>query len=136
MASQIDSINAHKQLISDANSFLIDVRTHEEFNFVGIVDDNGFKNKITLMPWLLFPNMNINPDFLENIKKLFPNIDSNLFFLCKTGGRSNQSSLAVNEIGYKNCYNIVNGFEGDLDSFEHRGNINGWKASKLPWRQK
>jgi len=31
--------------------------------------------------------------------------------------------------------NISDGFEGDLDGQQHRGNINGWRHSGLAWRQ-
>jgi rhodanese-related sulfurtransferase len=29
----------------------------------------------------------------------------------------------------------MEGFEGDKDAQEHRGNLNGWKAHGLPWVQ-
>jgi rhodanese-related sulfurtransferase len=37
--------------------------------------------------------------------------------------------------GYTRAYNIVGGFEGELDGERHRGNKNGWKAAGLPWMQ-
>ena len=37
--------------------------------------------------------------------------------------------------GYKNCFNITNGFEGDANENNQRGKINGWKALNLPWLQ-
>ncbi|ARD86528.1 sulfurtransferase [Rickettsia sp. MEAM1 (Bemisia tabaci)] len=30
-------------------------------------------------------------------------------------------------IGYKNCYNIIDGFEGNLQN-------KGWKQNNLPWQ--
>ena len=33
------------------------------------------------------------------------------------------------------CVNVAEGFEGDLDGERHRGNLNGWKARGLSWRQ-
>ncbi len=38
-------------------------------------------------------------------------------------------------VGFSRCYNIVGGFEGDLDASRHRGAQNGWKAGGLPWVQ-
>jgi hypothetical protein len=32
-------------------------------------------------------------------------------------------------------YNILGGFEGDLDVYSRRGRINAWKADGPPWRQ-
>jgi hypothetical protein len=34
-----------------------------------------------------------------------------------------------------NCINVTEGFEGDLDAEGHRGNLNGWRARGLAWRQ-
>jgi len=38
-------------------------------------------------------------------------------------------------LGYKHCYNIAEGFEGDKDDAGHRGTIGGWKVHGLPWVQ-
>lgn len=134
-AKQINPSDAFNNLKKSSKAFLIDVRTPEEFNFVGIVDASSFDNRIALLPWQLMPTMNINPDFVNELTKSF-NLDDELYFLCRTGGRSNQAALQAIALGFQNCYNIVNGFEGDLDSSNQRGKINGWKSSNLPWRQK
>ena len=39
------------------------------------------------------------------------------------------------ESGYLNCFNVLEGFEGDKDSNGHRGVQGGWKAAGLPWVQ-
>lgn len=136
MVSQIDSLSAHKKLLNDSNAFLIDVRSIEEINLVGFVDDKDFKNPFVTLPWKFLPNMDLNPNFINQITNLFPKKDSELFFLCKTGGRSNQACDAVSKMGFINCFNIINGFEGDLNTSNQRGKVNGWKALNLPWRQK
>ena len=41
----------------------------------------------------------------------------------------------MTQAGFKACYNVAGGFEGDLDENGHRGRKNGWKAGGLPWRQ-
>ena len=41
----------------------------------------------------------------------------------------------MTQAGYKNCYNIAPGFEGPHDGAQHRGSVDGWKASDLPWVQ-
>jgi len=33
-------------------------------------------------------------------------------------------------------YNVADGFEGNPDGSGHRGQIAGWKASGLSWRQR
>jgi rhodanese-related sulfurtransferase len=37
--------------------------------------------------------------------------------------------------GFTRAFNVSGGFEGNLDGEGHRGGVNGWKASGLPWRQ-
>ncbi|MFM6973151.1 MAG: rhodanese-like domain-containing protein [Alphaproteobacteria bacterium] len=127
--------DAFEMLKNQKNSFLVDVRTNEEFNFVGMVDASQFENRILLNPWQVLPQMQLNPNFSNNLTSQIP-LDATLFFLCKTGGRSAQSAEFALGLGYQNCYNVVNGFEGDLNDNSQRGTINGWKASNLPWRQR
>lgn len=127
--------DAFEMLKNQKNSFLVDVRTNEEFIFVGMVDASQFENRMLLNPWQNLPQMQQNPEFANNLITKIP-YDSTLFFLCKTGGRSGQSAEFASNLGYQNCYNIINGFEGDLNNDGQRGKINGWKASNLPWGQR
>jgi rhodanese-related sulfurtransferase len=138
---QINPQDAWKILDEDKHSLLVDVRTFEELNFVGHVDLSSIAAKSIILPWRIYPRMELNSAFISElsnfIAKTFPSnpLDTNLLFLCKTGGRSNEAAKSMSEIGYKNTYNITGGFEGEADSSGHRGNINGWKAANLPWEQ-
>lgn len=140
--TQIQPQEAFQLLLEDQNSVLIDVRTAEEFNFVGFVNADQFNNRMIFLPWQIFPEMNENPKFApalgDSLKKLFGDKarEAKLIFLCRSGGRSSQAANYAFDLGYENCYNLVSGFEGDLDEKKHRGKINGWKANNLPWRQK
>lgn len=55
-------------------------------------------------------------------------------FLCRSGNRSIGAAEAATAAGIGPSYNILDGFEGDLDEQRHRGRT-GWKAVGLPWRQ-
>jgi rhodanese-related sulfurtransferase len=73
---------------------------------------------------------------LQQIENEILDKNSQIFFMCKTGGRSLDAAIFATEIGgYKNCFNITNGFEGDANENNQRGKINGWKALNLPWLQ-
>ncbi len=141
MIEQIDPNNAWKDLRENPNSVLIDVRTNIEHKFVGIVNDSNLKNKALLIEWLTYPNMEENKEFNiqieESLNSLFSNEakNVNLYFLCKSGSRSNMAAQYIKNLGYKNCFNIINGFEGELNSNQQRGFLNGWKANNLPWIQ-
>ena len=138
---QIAASDAFLKLKNEKNTVLIDVRTDAEFTFVGVPDLRETNSSLILLPWKNFPTMNQNPDFttkLEtNLQEKFGDNshEAQLIFICLSGGRSQQAALHMTQLGYKNCFNIVSGFEGDTDNLGHRGNINGWKSSHLPWRQ-
>ena len=120
---------------------IIDVRTLEEFLFVGhpVV---AWKIPIGAQTWQWdaakgqFP-MKLNPDFVARVKEVAQPGDT-LLLLCRSGGRS---ALAVNllaQAGFTNAYNIVDGMEGDLvkdpDSlFLGQRLKNGWKNVGCPW---
>lgn len=139
---QINPSEAFELLKSDTNSVLVDVRTVEEFNFVGTANPVEFGNRMILAPWQIMPRMELNHDFSaileEELEKLFGDkaLDVKIFFLCRTGGRSNQAANQALNLGYKNCYNVSFGFEGEFNELSQRGKLNGWKAESLPWRQK
>ncbi len=135
MVEQIKSKAAFTILCQDKDSFLIDVRTNEELTFVGVVQDKEFKNKMISIQWLTYPHMEENPEFLNQLEDIVKNKEAKIFFICRTGARSNNAAQFCQNIGYKNCFNIINGFEGDLNGQGQRGLVNGWKASNLLWRQ-
>ncbi|MFN3629666.1 MAG: rhodanese-like domain-containing protein, partial [Casimicrobiaceae bacterium] len=37
--------------------------------------------------------------------------------------------------GFTQVYNVLHGFEGELDEHMHRGRKNGWRHDGLPWQQ-
>ena len=61
--------------------------------------------------------------------------DDAVLFLCRSGVRSHHAAHAAAQAGYARAYNILEGFEGDLDSSRKRGNSGGWRFAGLPWIQ-
>ena len=126
-AIQIAAQDAFELLKNDQNSVLVDVRTAEEFNFVGFPNASEFNNRLIFLPWQVFPEMNENPKFAsilnESLKKLFGENakEAKIIFICRSGGRSAQAAEYAIDLGYDNCYNLISGFEGDLNSQGHRG---------------
>ncbi len=129
------------QALKDApSSVLIDVRTKAEWVFVGTPDLSGIEKETLLVEWQAFPSMQVNPSFAEEVAKGFSerefDVNTPAFFLCRSGGRSKEAAIAMTAKGYKKCFNIVSGFEGDLNEDRHRGQGAGWKAEGLPWGQR
>jgi rhodanese-related sulfurtransferase len=126
-------------LESRARSQLIDVRTRAEWTYVGIPDLGSLGKRSILVEWQTFPDQAIDPHFAERLVGEFSALgvepDDDLFFICRSGGRSLAAAKAMAAMGYHACHNVAGGFEGPLDDERHRGTAGGWKAACLPWRQ-
>ncbi|MEX0693559.1 MAG: rhodanese-like domain-containing protein [Rhodospirillales bacterium] len=118
------------------DAVLIDVRTDAEFSYVGGPDPAALQNAFHKVSWILFPDMNRNPHFEDAVRDAVPNKEAPILFLCRSGQRSASAAKAMTALGYKSCFNIAEGFEGDKNADDHRGTINGWKVRGLPWVQK
>ena len=120
---------------------IIDVRTPEEYLFVGhpdmawkipvatqIYEWDAEKKQYPMKPLL---------DFVARVQTI-AKPDDTLMVMCRSGGRSAMAVNKLAEAGFRNVYNITDGFEGDAvknpDSvFDGQRLVNGWKNSVLPW---
>jgi rhodanese-related sulfurtransferase len=97
------------------------------------------KRRPVLLEWQSFPGMQRNQGFAtvltEALKELGTGPETPILFLCRSGGRSRAAAEEMSRHGYRACFNIEGGFEGDLDRLRRRGSTSGWKASGLPWVQ-
>ena len=116
-------------------SFLIDCRTIPEWQFVGVPDLHSIDKKVVLIEWQSFPNMVFNEHFLNRVYQSNISEDDKVILICKSGARSKSAAEYLTAKGFKFCFNCLYGFEGIHDQNEHRGNVNGWKFSSLPWKQ-
>ena len=122
-------------LKNNKDSHLIDCRTSAEWNFVGVPDLSSLGKNTHFVEWQSFPLMEKNNNFLKEISDLGFSKESTLIFICRSGARSRSAAEFMTNHGYKHCLNFCEGFEGPHDELGHRGNVNGWKNSKLPWKQ-
>jgi len=131
---EVTAAEAHDALQSDAHARLVDVRSRAEWTFVGIpmTDD---KDTIVLLEWQRYPSMDVDPRFPEELQRACPDKSAPLYFICRSGARSQSAAELAASLGYERCYNVVDGFEGPPDPAGHRGTVAGWKAAGLPWRQ-
>jgi len=119
----------------EPGTVLIDVRTDAEFNYVGRPDLSSIGKQTLLIQWRLFPSNDVNPTFVSEVAGAGVGPDQKILFLCRSGVRSRYTAAAMTEAGYPQCYNVLEGFEGDKDPAGHRGTIGGWKVAGLPWEQ-
>lgn len=123
-------------LRSDPEAVLIDVRTDAEWNFVGLADLSETGKQPVLIPWQVYPAMQVNGAFADHLRKAGLTPLNKLYFLCRSGARSLAAAQAAQAAGFAHAYNISDGFEGPPDAEGHRGQVAGWKAEGLPWRQR
>jgi rhodanese-related sulfurtransferase len=105
---------------------LVDVRTDAERDYVGFVPG------AVVVAWKQWPGMAMNPDFDAQIAAASQG--KKLLLLCRSGVRSVAAAKRATELGLQ-AYNILQGFEGDLDAQGQRGRVGGWRLAGLPWQQ-
>lgn len=116
-------------LVSRGEALLVDVRTAEERKFVGHVPDTVH------VPWATGTSLTRNPRFVRELEAKAGGKDAVILLLCRSGNRSAQAADAAAKAGFSHVFNVLEGFEGDLDAAQHRGGVNGWRFRQLPWIQ-
>lgn len=133
---------AHQKWQADPeNVFIVDVRTPEEYIFVGHADVAwNIPLRFQAYDWDSTKQhfaMKPNPEFVSWVKDQFTP-DDTLLVMCRSGGRSAMAVNLLAEAGFKKVFNIIGGMEGDMvkdpeNVFQGRRMKNGWKNSELPW---
>ncbi len=107
---------------------LVDVRSAEELKFVGHVPGGQH------VAWMTSAALVKNPRFVRELEKIASK-DSVILLLCRSGKRSAAAAEAATLAGFTAVYNVLEGFEGDLDTQQRRGDSGGWRHWGLPWVQ-
>jgi hypothetical protein len=115
-------------LQANPEAILIDCRSEVEFLFV------GHPVGAVHIAWSEAPDWDINPDFARQVRN---EADENkpVLLICRSGTRSIAAAKVLEEAGFKQVINVLEGFEGDRDENHHRGNSGGWRFHGLPWEQ-
>ena len=116
------------ELFSEGEAVLVDVRTAEERKFVGHVPGSQH------VAWATGTSLNRNPRFVRELEaKVGKQV--NILLLCRSGKRSALAAQAAAQAGFTRVFNVLEGFEGELDAQQHRGGDDGWRFRGLPWVQ-
>ncbi len=137
-AGDITPQQAWKLLSDNPNAVLVDVRTDAEWRFVGVPDLSSLGRDALFIEWNTADGRH-NDHFAEELREHLPSAETGdadrpVIFLCRSGQRSMGAAEAATQLGITPAYNVLDGFEGQLDAHGHRGH-NGWRATGLPWRQ-
>ena len=153
------SMEAFDMLNTLPDTYLIDVRSREEYQLV------GHPVKAYNFPYMFFTThfmkegekpayqLQKNKAFVEQISKVFKKTD-NLLILDRDGTRSALAAKELGGAGFKNVFDVYDGFEGPefpyfedanqhkfyrqlarrykIPEFEHRRHY-GWQWWGLPW---
>lgn len=119
---------AHELMRSAPGAKLVDVRTRAEIDWVGRVPG------AIEIEWATYPGMKQNPNFLAALEQQVSK-EALVMFICRSGHRSQGAAMIATQAGYGDCYNVLEGFEGDKSPNNQRNVLNGWRVSGLPWEQ-
>ena len=101
-AAPIQNIsNAELQGLLDKGVTLVDIRTPGEWQETGII--------ATSKPITLFKeNGAIAPDFVSKLQQAV-SVDKPVALICRTGNRTQAGAQMLQQLGYKQVYNVTNG---------------------------
>ncbi len=115
-------------LFAAGDARLVDVRSAEERKFVGHVPDSIH------VPWATGTSLTRNPRFVRELEAKTGK-DARILLLCRSGKRSALAAEAAAAAGFTQVFNVLEGFEGEIDAHHHRGDQDGWRFHGLPWQQ-
>jgi len=117
-------INEHPEAL------FIDCRSDAEHFFVG--NPVGSVH----VAWQDGEDWELNPHFIGEVRRLAGHsVQRPVILICRSGNRSVDAAIALEEAGFTRVYNVLHGFEGELNDDHHRNSINGWRQAGLPWQQ-
>lgn len=132
-AGDVTPSDTYAALQADTHAVLVDVRTQAEWAYVGTPDMSELGKATVLVEWQRFPDGRRNTEFVDDLRSA--GVDGGpIYFICRSGVRSRSAAQVATAAGLGPAYNVIDGFEGQLDADRHRG-VGGWKAAGLPWTQ-
>mgnify|MGYP001564761144 FL=1 len=122
---------AFEFLKQDSNALFIDCRSEMEYLFV------GHPAGALHVAWNDGPDWDVNPHFVGQVKKLAGTNHAMrpIVLICRSGNRSQEAGAALERAGFTSVFNVVHGFEGELNDHHRRNALAGWRFEGLPWEQ-
>lgn len=119
---------AYEILQSAPGAKLVDIRSRAEIDWVGHTANSVF------VEWASYPGMKSNPYFITQLEQQVEK-EGLVLFICRSGVRSHHAASLATQAGYISCYNVLEGFEGDMNTAKQRNTGGGWRVAGLPWEQ-
>jgi rhodanese-related sulfurtransferase len=115
-------------LRENPEAVFVDCRSEMEYLFV------GHPVGAHLVAWNDGPDWEVNPHFVGQVKKI-ASLHRPVVLICRSGNRSLEAGKALEHAGFSEVFNVLHGFEGELDGVHHRNSVSGWRFEGLPWEQ-
>lgn len=135
------SSGAYVSYSSSVTYYLVDVRTAEEWRWVGHPGMNktgqgaALEGKVVNVAYMIDwkKQFIVNPSFLTEIDGIFGSVKENvvLIMMCRSGNRSAAAAAMLEAAGYR-VMNITTGFSGGTDANGYRTK-NGWVNDGYPY---
>ncbi|MEA3410591.1 MAG: hypothetical protein U9R74_03525 [Pseudomonadota bacterium] len=147
--------DAFERASTEATVYILDVRTGQEWRWVGHPGPNGLSDskgkglayrsgaglvgKVFNIAYKVdngTGGLPLNVSFTTDVSDIF-STDDILLTLCRTGGRALSAATVLGDLGYT-TYRIEHGFSGDPNDETKPGpdtnyqDVNGWVNDKLP----
>jgi rhodanese-related sulfurtransferase len=119
---------AYDFLQHNPDAVLVDCRSEIEFLFVG--HPAGAHH----VAWNDGPDWAVNPHFVGQVK-MIASMNRPVVLICRSGQRSVDAGVALEQAGFGDVINVLEGFEGPLDLRHQRSRLSGWRKDGLPWEQ-
>jgi rhodanese-related sulfurtransferase len=119
---------AYDFLQHNPDAVLVDCRSEIEFLFVG--HPAGAHH----VAWNDGPDWAVNPHFVGQVK-MIASMNRPVVLICRSGQRSVDAGVALEQAGFGDVINVLEGFEGPLDERHQRSRLSGWRKDGLPWEQ-
>ncbi len=136
----VDAATAYR-MVNAERIPLVDVRTVQEYQFVGHVPG---AYSIPVAVWGKWDEqkksfaLDPNPEFVKQFSARFPDKAKPVLLMCRSGHRSVKATKLLVEAGYSSVYQVWEGFEGiavpdkDLPSYGKKV-LDGWRTRGLPY---
>lgn len=134
------------RMVASGEAIILDVRTPQEWNWVGHPGQNKAKagayleGKVVNVAYEVYHEgyskgdvLIINTQFVKDVENLIVDKDITLITMCRSGGRSVKAAIALEEAGFTNVNNMLTGFEGSNKTAEGYRTLDGWKVDGLPY---
>ena len=112
----IEPKQAYDFLKQHPDAVFIDCRSEIEYFFV------GHPVGAIHVAWNDGPDWAINPEFVAHVKKA-ADVTRPVVLICRSGNRSEDAGHALERAGFTEVYNVVHGFEGELDEKIGRAHV-------------